>query len=161
MPLTNDDGERFMEHVALPDPANSGCWIWRGSVAGGTGYGIARFRGKAMMGAHRLAFMLAYPNIVLDGMDVCHHCDNRLCVRPDHLFVGTRRLNLLDMDLKGRRNPARGERNARARLTAQDVLAIREAYVRGDVKQSVLAQRYGITPMTVSNIVCRASWRHL
>lgn len=81
-----------------------GCWEWTGFVAKRTGYGQARYQmGKWL--AHRLAWTLTHGEIP-EGMQVCHDCDNRRCVNPAHLFLGSATDNVHDMLAKGReRNP--------------------------------------------------------
>lgn len=75
------------------------CWLWVGHVAAG-GYGYFRRRGKIVR-AHRHAWESAH-GPVPPGLYVCHRCDNRRCVRPDHLFLGTALDNARDMRSKGR-----------------------------------------------------------
>lgn len=79
------------------------CWIWRGAVTG-AGRGNLRY-GNRNVQAHRLAWELAHGPIPA-GMLVCHHCDNGLCCRPAHLFLGTYADNTADMLAKGRGRPA-------------------------------------------------------
>lgn len=87
--------ERFWAHVAQSE----GCWEWQASVFR-TGYGQFRDGGRSMR-AHRVAWELVNGPIP-EGLHVCHRCDNRKCVRPDHLFLGTRSDNMQDMSAKGR-----------------------------------------------------------
>lgn len=85
----------------IPEP-NSGCWLWLGPVKIGRrqGYGQFTLEGKTV-GAHRAAWRL-FRGTIPDGLFVCHKCDVRTCVNPDHLFLGTHVDNMVDMESKGR-----------------------------------------------------------
>lgn len=96
---------RLWSKVDLTD----GCWIWTGAKSQG-GYGQLTVERKRAL-AHRLAYTLAYGTIP-EGQHVCHSCDNRLCVRPTHLFLGTRSDNMQDMVRKGRHVSHWGNRTA-------------------------------------------------
>jgi len=133
------------------------CWNWTGSKDS-LGYGNFRFRGKTVH-AHRVAWILAHGEIP-EGKLVCHTCDRPSCTNPSHLFVGTDADNNQDMMLKGRNNPPRGERNWNAKLTDLDVLEIRRLVYSGKMQKDV-AEQYGLSRMTVMNIVNRKSWKHL
>jgi hypothetical protein len=102
---------RFWPKVSKSD----GCWTWTGKT--GNGYGQIRIAGKGsgLIGAHRLSWALHYGPIPA-GLFVCHNCpdgDNPLCVRPEHLFLGTHEQNMADMVAKGR--AASGDRNGNFR----------------------------------------------
>ena len=86
--------ERFWSKVLFGD----GCWEW---TAGKNNYGYGRLSIEdKMQGAHRVSWMLTHGE--MPELYVLHHCDNRSCVRPDHLFLGTQTDNMRDRDAKGR-----------------------------------------------------------
>jgi hypothetical protein len=94
MALTN----RFESKIErIPE---GGCWVWMASLDS-KGYGQINLRGKIVR-AHRHIFGL-FGNSVPTGMDLCHRCDNRSCVNPAHLFVGSRQDNMDDAKSKGRK----------------------------------------------------------
>jgi hypothetical protein len=131
-----------------------GCWRWSAAKLP-TGYGIFRLNGRNHY-AHRLAYEL-WVGEISKGMFVCHRCDNPSCVRPDHLFLGTNRDNIADRTAKGRSHRPIGERNPKAKLSSEDVAAIRSDTGRS----SDIAKKYGIAPDTVRHIRNRRIWRHL
>lgn len=88
--------ELFWNRVAKTDA----CWEWTGARRNTYGHGAVQFRQRAD-GPHRVAWVLTYGEI-LEGLFVCHHCDNGPCCRPDHLFLGTCKDNSRDMVSKGR-----------------------------------------------------------
>lgn len=79
---------------------SSGCWEWQ-ACTNGAGYGIVGIGGKRVDRAHRVSYRL-HKGEIPAGLFVCHTCDNRRCVRPDHLFLGTNQDNVDDMVTKGR-----------------------------------------------------------
>lgn len=136
----------------------TGCWLWTGPIAGGTGYGLTKNEGKTVS-VHRLMFRLAHGEIVA-GNDVCHRCDVRRCINPEHLWQGTRAENLADMHAKGRAVDVRGEKHPKAKLTESQVRDIRAAVASGETMVAI-AGRYGLTPMSVWSIHHRRNWRHV
>lgn len=142
-----------------PDTSQWGCWLWARGVQS-QGYGALRWDGR-MVQAHRAAFTLWVGPIPVDRPHVCHHCDTRPCIRPDHLFAGTDADNVADMLRKGRQRPARlpGETNPAAKLTEAQVLEI--LAIPHDVPQRVVAAMYGVNQRLVWAIRARKKWRHL
>ncbi len=132
------------------------CWPWKAARCG-NGYG--GFRGGERWGrAHRFAYQLCVGPIRPEFC-VCHHCDNRLCVNPAHLFLGTQADNIHDAQIKGRM--AHGARQGASRLTNERVREIRDAYGNGNISQRALAKRYGVAQKTIGSIVLRRTWRHI
>lgn len=139
------------------DP-ETGCWNWQRAIRW-NGYGAVRFNRKTV-GAHRLAYEVANSVTVDPKVDVCHSCDNRRCVNPAHLFLGSRKENMADCSQKGRiKTPMlRGEESPSSILTSDDVLTIRE--IKG-VSQREIARRYGVDKGTIAGILHKKTWKHL
>lgn len=140
------------------------CWEWTARLDR-YGYGKFAIGGKSQK-AHRISFMVTYGPIP-DGMLVCHSCDNRKCVNPDHLFKGTPLDNTKDMIAKGLQKfgvsltARRGERNGNAKLTSDDIQAIRGQYATGDTTHKKIASRYGVNRQTVGRIIRGEYWAHV
>lgn len=128
----------------------NGCWNWT-AARDLHGYGALRVAGR-VVGAHRHSYALANGPIP-PGHHVLHHCDNPACVRPDHLFLGSRAENMGDMVRKGRQ--AKGERNGQAKLTAEQVGEIRSS----DLPQFRLADIYGVSNQQISLIKSGKRWK--
>lgn len=125
-----------------------GCWEWTASTTSG-GYGQLASGGGVTYGtpkplpAHRVSWELHFGPIP-EGMEVCHRCDNRICVRPDHLFLGTHSENVADMVAKGR-SPNR-------KLTADEVSEIRRLHSEGYSARR-LARDFGLDKVNILKIV--------
>lgn len=147
------DEDAFWQRVS-PCP-NTGCWFWMGSNKGGMGYGELRGRDWA----HHVSYAM-FNGPIPDGLFVCHRCDVRLCVNPNHLFLGTHMDNMRDAVSK--RRHAFGERNlGGGKLTEEDVRSIRAQYCRGVTRQEDIAEDFGVSQGLVSAIIRRAIWSHL
>lgn len=134
--------ERFASRYIV-DP--SGCWLWTGQIQT-TGYGGFYLEKKRAVLAHRYSYLIHRGSP--DGFQVCHTCDVRRCVNPDHLFLGTIADNQEDKRLKGR---------SAIKLTPEIVRKI-----RADTRTHALVARdFNISDVTVSSIKLRRTWRHI
>lgn len=119
--------------------------------------------GRRRVLAHRLAYWYALDQAIpfeaLDGLFVCHHCDNPPCVRPSHLFIGTPADNVHDMLRKDRAADRRGERHSQTKLTWEQVEEIRARFSAGGVRCSDLAREFGLTHPGMRAILIGKSWR--
>lgn len=139
---------------------SSGCWIWTGCVDG-SGYGLISLNGK-MVKTHRLSWVLSNGQIP-EGLFVCHHCDNRKCINPDHLFIGTNKDNMQDKVRKGRKNgggPAMGEHNGSAKMNAKKVIKIRELHKNG-MSEKKISKQIGVGKSQVHRIIARQNWKQV
>ena len=128
------------------------CWEWQGRRTD-LGYGQFKLRGAAAF-AHRVAAQLAGARLGSDSV-VMHTCDNPSCCNPTHLIVGTHASNVADRVAKGR--SAKGTSNGRAKLTEDQVRAIRA----DDRTLTEVARDYGVCVATISHIRQRRIWQHV
>ena len=133
---------RIIKHCVVLD---TGCWEWIGGLSD-SGYGRIWVL-RRLEQAHRASF-LAFNGDISDGRFVCHSCDNKRCVNPSHLFLGTHLENMADMVSKGRRSIISGARNGRTKLTDDQVASIR-ADTR---KYRHIAREFGVSISHIEKI---------
>jgi hypothetical protein len=134
----------------------TGCWIWQGSL-NPRGYGqmSAGRRGESPRLTHRVAWEF-YCGEIPDDLCVLHKCDNRKCVNPDHLFLGTEKQNSEDMVRKNRESS--GERHPYAKLTVRLVRRARRLHAAG-VPMTHIAQMMDVSTGTIQHVVHRRTWK--
>ena len=137
------------------------CWTWHAAIT--KQYGHFRFNDK-MVYAHRFSWYITH-GVMPKNKCVLHRCDNTICVRPDHLFLGTQIDNIKDMMQKGRHNNKGsggppGEQSGTAKLSNIQVLQIRKAFTSG-ASQASLSRKYKVSHGTIAAIVHRRSWKHI
>lgn len=158
-----DPVERFWDFVDKLAPARRGdlgpCWMWCGTRKS-NGYGMFGADWRRPCHAHRYSWALANGQAPPSDMMVCHRCDNRACVNPEHLFLGTAADNVADMYAKGRarKAPRPGESNPRATLTDAQVAEVRQRYAAGGVTQQELADEYETSRGAIGNAVRNRTW---
>lgn len=156
-PIPRPIAQRLWDRV--PNKPEIGCWEWQGARTK-NGYGLigvpgGRNRNKR---THRVSYELAYGPIP-DGLCVLHRCDNPPCVRPEHLFLGTRVDNNRDRDAKGRTRAGRkrhGEASPLAKLTSEAVAVIRRE--AGHTTVLALARRFGVSETAVRKARDGETW---
>ena len=141
-PLT----DRLLAKIHKTD---TGCWEWTGHI-GLHGYGLI-WRDRKYCRAHRIAYEL-FKDSITDDDCICHTCDNRRCINPDHLFKGTRLDNNRDSKAKGRN--AYGERNGRSYLSREAVEFIRSS----TQSQPELARLFNVSQSCISRVCSGKRW---
>ena len=136
----------------------SRCWEWTGALLT-KGYGQYRRNGRDIS-AHRYSYFLNFGEFDTK-LNVLHHCDNRKCVNPSHLFLGTNLENVQDRNKKGRQFRPVGEANGHSKITEKDVIEIYKMYDSGKYKQKEIAQMFGIAECSITFILTGKSWNYL
>lgn len=155
MPSARPFEDRFWEYV----DKSANCWNWTGAVQGEPPHetGVLRVLGRSLR-AYRVSWEINYGPIP-SGMCVCHHCDNRRCVRPEHLFLGTQLDNIADAKSKGRmRNGAainNGEGHYKTILTFEQVRDVLDSLK----SNTELGREFGVSRVTIYRIRAGKNWQ--
>ncbi len=158
--MTEKDIDRFWSKVNKDGPMAhipklGKCWVWMASL--NSGYGQMQLSNPRRVElAHRISWSLHFGNI---GKCVLHKCDNPRCVKPEHLFEGTRTENMTDKIAKGRQTI--GEANGPSKLTTKQVHEIIQRRKKTGEYHRVIAKDYGVSRELVRDIVNGKAWRHI
>ena len=138
--------ERVLANVMTNE---NGCWIWMAARTQG-GYGALWLDGEVKY-THRVVGVLCLALDENSGQYVLHNCDTPACCNPNHLRLGSHQENMADASAKGRLSK---------KLTPTEVIEIRRLRAEGHTQQD-LADRFGVSRMTIRQIERRETWRHL
>jgi hypothetical protein len=132
------------------------CWNWIGNKSD-TGYGRYYFEDKVQK-AHRVSYKLFVGDIP-QGKLICHKCNNRLCINPQHLYVGNHKDNYSDAIKAGTVYMKNGEDNPFAKLKKEQVIKIKELYIPYKVSAQKLANIFRTSRKNILHIVNNETWR--
>ena len=148
-----------IEHFSIPEP-NSGCWLWLGAQVP-NGYGTLYYKnenGGKNIGAHRASW-IAHNGVIPHGMYICHRCDNRMCVNPEHLFLGTSQDNNDDMVKKGRHRSGgvHGAKSPNSKLNDEKVREILDS----QISVKLLSKKFDVCERVIFRIRAGKGWKHI
>jgi len=156
------DIERLLGHTKI---TKIGCWEWQASCYW-HGYGqfnICRNGVLSKKYAHRVAYEV-FVGPIKDGLFICHHCDNKKCIRPSHLFQGTQTDNMRDMMQKNRANntvKAKGSRHHMSKLKEEEARLLLFLARRTNLSHRKLGLMFRISQATANKIIKRVHWKHV
>lgn len=152
--------DRLFNMTAIQE---NGCWNFTG-YKDKYGRGAFGYRGSSHV-APRISYLLTKDDIP-SGICVLHSCDNPSCINPEHLFLGTQMDNVHDMIIKGRdnfslRNPMKGSLNGQSILNEDRVKQIKSLLNEGRLLYRELAESFGVSRQTITNIATGRCWSHV
>lgn len=129
---------------------DNGCWTWLGSRFG-NGYGRITLT-TGGVGVHRLAYE-AWVGEIPEGLLIRHRCDNKICMNPNHLELGTNRDNYSDMVERHRRNAPKGDNHYATKIDTQKARKVYSMWLSGDYKMRELAKLFSVSNQTITNVI--------
>ena len=140
--------------------SESNCFEVTSHKPGNHGYPLIMHKKKCLP-AHRKIYEEMFGEIP-KGQLVRHKCDNRLCINPEHLELGTFKDNMNDKVKRGRQ--AKGEQNARSKLKEYQVIEIKRILKQGSSLKhnaKLLSEKYGVAVATINDIYYGNTWKHI
>lgn len=152
-----------VDKTTTPD----GCWTWTACEGHGYGYLLARRDGKwKRVKAAIISWEIANSRPFPQDKLLCHQCNNRICVRPDHLYAGTYTDNNRDTVKAGHNTNPKGEAHPKHKLTLDQVREIRYlysskegSYRKASTSQRKLAEQFGISRRAIRSIISHKNWK--
>lgn len=136
---------------------NSGCYEWIGKLFP-NGYGCFYYKGQYLL-AHRVSVEWACDRAIGEVI-ICHSCDNRKCVNPNHLILADQKFNINDMISKGRGNWLKGSENGKAKLSEQDVTEIKRLRYDDGWFIKDIAKLFSVSEKQISVVSRGLQWSH-
>ena len=133
----------------------NGCHEWTACTAY-NGYGFIQMPIRIKTGAHRVSWILNY-GAIPNNLYVCHKCDNRKCVNPLHLFLGTPKDNILDCVKKGRKADVAGSKNPMYKITEAQRKDILKLFISHNETLIQIADKYSICEASVRAIARKSN----
>ncbi len=139
----------------------TGCWIWKG-CGSHQSYGKFRIGGRKgrMWYAHRAAWLIYHKEDPAER-SVCHSCDVKHCVNPEHLFLGSQKDNMRDASAKGLLKQPQGQDSVNAKLTNRQVREMRKKHKDKEIPLRLLAKEYEISKSQAWNIISGSQWKEV
>lgn len=114
-------------------------------------------RNKKIWKISRLKY-LEHKGEIPKGLIIRHTCDNRMCINPDHLILGTHKQNAEDRKLRNRNGDQNGVKNHMSKLSEDQIKEIREI---NNLPTAKIAKIYNVSQTLISKIKRRKLWNHI
>ncbi len=154
----NYDKKYMMDRMDI-NPSNW-CWEWNKHICKLWYWQLLVTDEHKQYKAHRYSYILHKWDIP-EWLLVCHTCDNRKCINPDHLFLWTQMDNMQDMKVKWRFADTKWDKNWRCRLTKDVILEVRRIANEGTLSRKEIWEMFWITDKYVSKIKSKVVWKHI
>lgn len=137
------------------------CWQWLGQINTKNKYAYFTYYGIPVRAARFIWKRLNYRDDLSRKLHICHSCDNKGCVNPKHLFLGTHQENMDDKVNKDRQHRPKGTLHPGAKLTENDVLEIKRLYKTGKYTYKQIGESFNIEHTAIYRIMHGKSWKHV